>query len=460
MKKQSQSQELFLNLYGKLSRKIEESVETIFTGVNIDEFSDTNYKRFMESSYSKQFFLDETIYQKNLTIQSFIENEVLSELYTNTYDSLLNENSDSELSFGQSIILENTEEMFNVKYKGASLHELEKFEEGIGTGMLAGAGGVFAASGMLPSVPLIAFGALTVIGVNLLLPARWARVSDDMSEKLLGDVGKVLFGTKSMLAASGTSLGASNNNIINFDNIDVNPEVKKLFNSLSRTQDKKAPVNGINTIVASCLEQNDALNSSEISDTQKGFFRGKYSPKYNNIFKVFIESLFKKSTNKQDEEFNTLLRYRKCLSEKLVDMYKFLMIANVSQNKEYKKILRVMKKGFHSNPEQLLTFMHTDDEVGKLNKENIITLVRFRMFLEDMSKDLKRGTFDVDKEASVYLSQKLKMVDTEVEDYLAKNGRRIETAYENRSEFNRKDFKNKRPDEKYLKRKLMGFSEN
>ena len=457
MKKQPQSQELFLDLYSKMAKKIEESTDTIFTGVNIEEFAEINYERFMESSYSKQFFLDDTIYQKNLTIKAFIENEVLSEFYTNTYDKLLNEHSDNELSFNQTILLENTQEKFNVRYKGASLHELEKFEEGIGTSLLAAAsGGIYAMTGALPSIPLIAFGALTVIGLNLLLPARWTRIADNAIEKLLTTMGHALFGTKSMFAVG--RLGASNNNIINFDNIDGNPEVVKLFNSLTRSKNKSAQIDGINTIVATCLDKNDVFENGDIDDSQKGFLRGKFSPRYNSIFSVLVESIFKKSANKRNEEFNTLLRYRKCLSEKLVDLYKFLMIANISQNKDYKKILRAMKKGFHDNPEQLLSFVNVDDEESKLNKENIMNLIKFRLFLTDMAKDLGRGAFDVDKEASTFLLQKLKTVDNEVEDYLSKNGRKIETVYENRAEFNRKAFKNKKPDEKHMKRHLMDLS--
>jgi len=456
--KLSHSQELFFDLYGKLSTKIEESTDTIFSDVSIAEHAEVNYERFMESKYSKQFFMENSTYQKNETIKAFIENEVLSELYTNTYDSLIRENSTSDLSFSQEIILEATVEQFNVKYKGSSNHELEQFEEGIGLGMAA-ASGIFAATGAIPSVPLVAFGALTVMGISLLMPARYARAADDASERLLGGLGKALFGTKSLLAMKGTSLGASNNNILNYDNIDVNPEVRKLFNSLSRTQNKKAPIDGINTIVASCVEKNGVMDDVELPSGFAGFIRGFYKAQYNSVFTVFIESLFKKATNKKDEEFNTLLRYRKCLAEKLVDMYKFLMIANISQSKDYRKIIRVMQKGFHNNPEQLLSFLHVSDESDQLNKENIITLTKYRMFLDDMVRDLKKGTFDIDREASIYLSQKLSTVDGEIEDYLSKNSKRIETVHENRNEFDRKDYKYNKPEEKNLKRKLMGFSD-
>ena len=451
------SQELFEDLYLKLSTKIEETTETIFENVSIDNDLEKNYNRFMSSSYAKQFYLDESTYQKNLTIQAFIENEISSEMFTETYDHLVKRSDDSELSFSQQILLENTQEAFNVRYKGDSSHQTEIFEENVfGTAINSAIKGLgISAAGALGGLPLGIFAASAVLGFQLLFPSRYARNVDDALEKGLGFLGTSLLGTKSMLAMGNTSLTASNNNIINFDNIDANPEVKKLFNTLSRSSNKKAPIEGINSIVAGCLERNDPLNAAELNESQKGYFRGIYSPKHNTIFSVFVESLFKNSSESGDEGYNTLIKYRKCLSEKLVDMYKFLMIANISQSTEYKKIIRVMKQGFHNNPEQLLSFIHTDTESNQLNKENIIVLIKFRLFLDDMAKDLKKGTFDVDRESSIFLTQKLSLVDGEIEDYINKNKKRIETVHENRQDFDRKDFKfNKRPESEF-KRKLM-----
>ena len=86
-------------------------------------------------------------------------------------------------------------------------------------------------------------------------------------------------------------------------------------------------------------------------------------------------------------------------------------------------------------------------------------ILKFRLFLDDMAKELKKGTFDVDREASIYLSQRLSQVDNEVEEYLSQNQKRIETAFESHDEFAHKDFKhNKIPDRK-LKRNLLGLSD-
>lgn len=454
--KKTISEQLFNDLYTKLSHKIEESSETIFSGISIESSMNENYKKFMESTYSKQFFIEESTYEKNKIIKLFIENEVLSILYTDTYDRLLLESDTNELSFKETYLLENTQEMFKVKYKGDSRHEVEQFEEGLGSLFVTGA-----VAAMAPGwVPVAAFGAITFLGMNLLFPSRWAQRADNMIEFSLGSIAKLLFGTKSLLAMGNTSLAASNRNIINFDNIDINPEVRALFTKLSRSNDKKGPIEGIDTIVASCVERNHALDAVSIDASTKPYLFGKYSPKHNSVFTVFYNSVFKKAGNKADEEFDTLIKYRKCLSEKLVDIYKFLMIANVSQNKDYRKIIRIMKKGFHENPEQLLSFVHTETEDEQLNKDNIITLVKFRIFLEDMSKDLSLGSFDVDRESSIFLSQKLKTVDNEIEDYLSKNQKQIETVFETRSEFARKDFKYNPAPDKNLKRQLFGLNDS
>lgn len=456
-----QSQELFDELYIKYSDKICESSETIFSGIKLTDM-EQDYKIFMESTYSFQFLNEISVYEKNETIKCFIENEVLSELFTNTKDSLLLE---GELSFSQQYLLDNTAEEFKVKYKN-----FESIEEGFGFTVAAGSiAAVFL--GAIPTVMAGLFTGATIIGLNFLLPARYARSLDDATESMLGSLGLALIGTTSIFATSMVSnrLRASNNNIINFDNIDTNPEVRKLFRTLTNVPQQgfftkafqrmgilsKPSIDGINSIVASCLDSNDVLsNVEEINSGNASYLKGKHSPQNNNIFKVFFQSVFKSSTDKNSEEYNTLLRYRKCLSEKLLDLYKLLMISNVSQSRDYKKLTRIMQSGFQGNPEQILGFMHIDDEKDEILRENIMALIKFRMFLETMAKDLNKGIFEVDKESSIFLTQKLKLIDGEIESELKKRSREIETAFESIDEFATKDFKNDKVDEKKMKRKL------
>ena len=464
MDKLPQSQELFNDLYIKMSDKLEESENTLFTGVSIREFADVNYERFMESTYSRQFFIEESLYEKNLQIKCFIENEVINTFITESVDSL-SELNGGELSFAQTILLENTCEQFNVKYMGDS----EIIEEGFGTtlsiagaGVAAYLGGAASLLGVVPIVGLTALGALPALAASLMVSSRGAREWDRTVEDWTGSIGLALAGTKSLLAKKGTSLGASNDNIINFDNIDTNPAVKKLFNTLSRNSNKDASIQGLGTLVEMCAEQNNAFSNtfeemSEDNSSLKNFLRGKYSKRNHNVFTLILDSVFKSASSKGSEEYGTLIRFRKCLSEKLVDLYKFLMIANVSQSTDYRKIIRVMERGFHDDPEQLLSFMAVDSDEEQLTKENIKLLVRFRLYLENMAKDLKKGTFAVDKESSIYLTQRLSTVDKDIADYLSKNGKKIETVFESQREFEKKDYKYNKPDEKTFKRKSFGF---
>lgn len=458
----SQSKELFESLYTNMSNKIHDSSDTIFSGVHLDDV-ETDYNTFMESIYANQFFLENSIYEKNLTIQAFIENEVLSNIYTNTRDSLTL--GGEELSFSQQYLCENTETEFNVKYK--NYEQVETLEEGLAIGS-AVLSVVSLFSAALPTTWIVAFSSVTVLGLQLLLPARYARNIDNALGVMLGVLGPLLIGTTSIFATTG-ALKHSNNNILNFDNIDTNPEVAKLFKNLTNVPQqgtfkkfftkigfmKKPSIEGINSIVASCLEQNDVTESSdEINSGNAGFLSGMYRPGNSNVISMFVNSIFKSSSDKKTEEFDKLIRYRKCLSEKLIDLYKLLLIANVAQSRDYKKLTRVMTNGFQGNPEQILGFMHVEDEKDEILRENIVSLIQFRMFLDKMAIDLGKGVFEADKESSIFLKQKLKLVDGEVEQELKKRGREIETAFESEDEFKNKDFKNKEIDEKKLKRKI------
>ncbi len=453
------SQELFDDMYTKMDKKVSSIPDTIFENISVLADKDKNYNRFMSSPYSKMFYLEESTYQKNLVIKSFIENEILSEIFTEAYDAVSAKYNDNELSFKENLLFENTVEAVNVKYKGQLLEEgfADKFFD---KANLFGKTALIGAAAAMGSLPLSIFASSAVFGLSILLPSRSARNWDMYAEKALGVLGGGLIGTKSLFALGNTSVSQSNNNILNFDNIDTNPDVKKLFYSLARTRNKKDTINALGAVVQGCLDNNDPLNSTDVEESHNNYFKGLYTPRNNNVFTVALESIFKHSGDDKSEGYGTLIQYRKCLSDKLVDMYKFLMIANISTNKDYKKITNLMKKGFADNPEHILSFLSDDTESEQLNKENILLLTKFRIFLGDLSKDLKKGIFDADKEAGTYLTQKLKNVDSEVEEYVSNHQRQIETNFEDEDDFRRKDFKfNQRP-ERDFKKKLMDKNVN
>jgi len=448
-----QSKIIFDRTVELLSQRLEESEDTIFSGTDLTSLKN-KYEEFLESVYGELYFQESSDYEKQKVILKYLHNEPLSDIFTNTYDHLVQENG--ELSFREEYLLENSLK-YNVHYKGSKLLD-NLIEEGFGIGVVAGYLGSFVGG----LIPIVAFSSIAVLGTALFLPARMAKSWDDGVSKLLGLVGEAAFGTQSVLHAFArdTALSSSNRIIVNFDNIDGNPEVKKLFFKLSRSKNKKESVEGLGTIVASCLENNDILEGMNIQPNQKNYLFGKYTPRNNTVFTVFIQSIFKNSGTPKEQYYQELLGYRKCLSDKLTDIYKFLMIGNIAQNKDYKKIVRVMKKGFHNNPDQLLHFIDNGEDDEK-TRENIIILIKYRILLEDLAKELKKGIFDVDREASIYLSQKLKVVDNEIEEYFKRNDRQLTVAHENQKDFQRKDFKYNKPDEKKINtRSLFNTTSN
>ena len=461
MKKLPLSQELFYDLYTKYSEKIEESQENIFSGINILPEMEKNYHKFTVSPAMNNFYAENSIYEKTKMIKEFIESDILSTLYSDVYDSL------EKKSFKENYLLENTVQQFNVRYIGSNNQdELNLFEESLNTWLVGAAVGI---GSMLGVIPAVAFAAGTILGLNLLMPSKFTRRIDDNLNTALGYVGTAAFGTQSILSKGKTSLSRSNNNIINFDNINTNPQVKTIFNKLIHSHNTSKPteaINGINVMVESCLSQSK-LDADLDDSTFKGMFRRAYSHQNNNVFTIAIQSIFKSGADKEDKEYASLLAYRRCLSEKLVDLYTFLIIANVSQSHEYKKIINVMKRGFPDNPSQLLAFVNETSDDNTV-RDNILNLIKFRLYLEELSVELSKGAFDVDTEAGTFLKQKLKQSDTEIEDYFARNNKSLNaqfqgdipegTSYENQKEFNNRDFKNNPIPEKEQKRSLFGMN--
>lgn len=448
----SQSREMFYNIYSKYNKKLEESTDTIFSGINLDDTSDNVYQMFTESVQFDKFLQMHTTYEKRKVILEFLEGTVYSAIYTEAFDNL-----QQDVSFSQEYILENTRQTFKLDYLGHDDYQLKIFEENISHAFAAGMG-TSAVFGLIPVIPAIAFSALAYLGINLLIPSSFARKQTDMIGKLLGNVGKAVVGTQSILLKF-NSLKHSNNAILKLDNIDTDPEVQKLFMRLANTADSKAGVAGINAIIGSCIDKNKMEKSLERS-SGKGigsWIRGLYNPRMNNVFTVLIDSLYKNANSDDQEAIGSLINFRKCLIEKLVDMYKFLLIANITQNADYKKILSVMKRGFSTNPEHLLSFVHTETKEEVLVKENLITLIQFRIMLSDLATDMKKGMFDVDKESGMYLQQKLKQIDTEIEDFFRRNNNQLETQFESRRDFDNKDFKHNAPKDSELKRNLFGL---
>jgi len=448
-----ESQIVFNEYYLKLSKKLEESEDTIFSGTSLQQEMDSAYKLFTESDNFLDFLNLDSLSKKNKHIKTFLEDTILSAIYSETKDNLLLE-SDNNLSFKLGFLLENTTKQFNVQYIGLNTRDLELYEENVIAGLAAGGAAALLGIGILPAGLL---GAGTILATSMLQPVRGSFDKVKFSEDFMGTLGSLLIRSKPFFSKSGSSLDQSRLNMMKFDNIDLNPEVKQLFHKLSSKsspiQDKNKVIDGINTITSQCEEQQDELFGIDPNIT-----RGKYNRGSKSLFKALIDDIFRESSKDQELEDGMLI-FRKCLITKLTDMYKFLMIANITTSKDYKKIAKVMTKGMDpAQTENLLSFIHIDTENDELLRENLITLMQLRLMMDTMAKDLSNGLFKADKEAGKFMKQLLKQTDISIEDFMRTHSKQIETLGENKKDFDNKEFKyNKKPD-KDFKRNLLGLS--
>ena len=152
------------------------------------------------------------------------------------------------------------------------------------------------------------------------------------------------------------------------------------------------------------------------------------SPDKYNVLKLIWKAIFGEAITDK-EGYGTLIRFRKCLSNKLVDIYKLLLISNLQNNKDHKRIMDSIVKS-NNRPEQILSFLPGDTDEDERLKDAVLSLVQFRIYLMELANNLEKGFFDVDREAGKYLKQKLSMVDGEVESYLRLNSNKFRNTFE------------------------------
>jgi hypothetical protein len=458
----------FMDLYPKLCNRASAAVDTIFEGTDLVQHIQQEYEIFKASDHYMDYLTESTKYNKQKVIEAYFEQEVLSDIFTEVVDNLIIENNNvevRELTFSQEYIIENSLKQFNVQYKG-TLGGL--IEEGIvgdfGTVISRAATTGLAMIG-IPASALVFFGTgatgAGTAGVSFIALLAFALFAPSRIRHQKLTSGAFIKGIKSLkdiiLSTNGLtrtltphSLKRSDELIATFDNIDLNPEITKLFKELKSSSSQDAPINGIKTIMSTCIESSDILNELTPSTKQQvgREMKSKYDPADQNLLKMIWTEIKRGASEEYSDRFNQLIQYRKCLGDKLIDMYKFLIIANVSQSKDFKKISKVMEKGFSQEPEHLLAFIHIDSEEEELSKENIIALMHFRLELERIAKELKLGSLKADTEAGNHLTAKLKQVDLEISEYFSRNGKKIEKVLmENNDDFNKKDFKHLDKDE-------------
>jgi hypothetical protein len=203
---------------------------------------------------------------------------------------------------------------------------------------------------------------------------------------------------------------------------------------------EKDAKSGLATIVAQCVEQNKNIFDLADKDVTSALFK---NPKNYNLFKLFWKSTLG-NANSDKNDHDTLLRFRKCLSNKLVDVYKLLLISNLQNRRDHKRITDAVSKINTGRPEAILQFIPKENQEDEKLQEAILALVQFRIHLWQLSKDLQSGMFEIDREAGKFLQQKLSTVDAEVESFLRLNQHKWAPKEENpnarKPEFKKRSF--------------------
>ena len=416
--------------------RLNKTKETIFEST-IDSSQITDAVLLEHYNYFVKNYLDE--YNSNGRDQAII----LKSIYESYNQSIFNSAIDAvivngAISYSNQILLENTEAKCNVQLDKVGKQillestlpltkNIDNEEKRLGIiqenlyGFAAGGGAMALGAGALPALGI---GAIVSIAASLLVSSKHM---NDLTQYVSG-LGSILFRAfTSQLNYLNNSFFAnaevSRKMLINFDNIDADKTVIDLFKKMQKTtasnpraaeQDAK---NGLATIVAQCVEQNRNIFDIADKDITTSLFN---NPKNYNLFKMFWKSTLG-NANSDKNDHDTLLRFRKCLSNKLVDVYKLLLISNLQNRGDHKRITEAVSKINSGRPELILQFIPKETPEDEKLQEAILALVQFRIHLWNLSKDLQSGMFDLDREAGKFLQQKLTTVDAEVESFLRLN---------------------------------------
>ena len=426
----SESYNTFSIKFKALLEQANNSDSTIFSkGIDVSKISDQlileHYGYFVKKFHTDYIQTKDHREQAKIIKQS-INESFFQHNFNQVLDQIIMEGN---VSLNNQILLENTVEKFKLDLSkvGINYLDLDKqaLEENVG-GFTAGIVGALAGVGALPTIGI---SMLTSFAFALLMPAKSVNDINNGIGNFAGIVGRCLTGAFSIWNTPLTpGIAQSQHNIINFDNIDADDKVKELFKKIQKIHiDDKMAQRGLTALVAECVEQNG--NILKMVESDGHWLDGFFSPQKYNILKLIIKSVNGKAAS-DETDYNTLLRFRKCLSNKLVDVYKLLLISNLQSKKDHSRILNSITKSNTTRPEQLINFLPTETDEDKQLKEAILSLIMFRMHLVKLADDLEKGFFEVDKDAAVYLRQKLRTTDSEVEQYLRLNANKFQAPFE------------------------------
>lgn len=428
----SESHTNFTIKFNAILEKASNSDATIFSNIlnegTVSEDLILEHYGYFIKNYNYDYHQADPI-RKNEIIKQSIQESFLQQSFNAVMDSVILE---GDISLHKQIMLENTVEKFNLDlsklginylspdYKVGSIEENFAGFVGAGAAGLLGAG----ASGVVAASMVSSF------ALSLLMPARNMNMLGAWVGEYIGKIGRALVAGINFWQLGYTpALGQSHQNLLDFDNIDADPVVKDLFRKIQKIHiNETIAQRGLSALTAECIHQNSNILSM-IEGKPNNLLDGIFEPNKYNVLKLTIKAMVGKAET-GGEDYDTLLRFRKCLSNKLVDVYKLLLISNLQNKKDHSRILNTITKANSDRPEQLINFLPSETDEDKQLREAILSLIMFRMHLSKLVKGLEQGFFEVDKEAGKFLDQKLKAVDTEVEQYLRLHKSKFQPPFE------------------------------
>ena len=426
----SQSFNTFSIKFKSLLEQANSSDATIFSGNlqldNIEESVIMEHYGYFIKNYNYEYHQLNDNKEKSNLIKKSINESFFQNNFNLVLDQIILEGN---VSLNNQILLENTVDKFKLDLSKVGINYLNPDQNTIEENIAGFTAGATSLALGVAALPALGISMLTSFAFALLMPARQINEINTNVGNFAGIVGRALTGSYTIWNTGFTpALGQSHQNLLNFDNIDADDKVKELFKKIQKIHiDDKMAQRGLTALVAECVEQNG--NILKMVESDYHWLDGFFSPQSFNILKLVMKAINGKAAT-DDNDYNTLLRFRKCLSNKLVDVYKLLLISNLQSKRDHSRILNAITKSNSDRPEQLINFLPAETEEDKQLREAILSLIMFRMHLTKLADGLEKGFFEVDKEASVYLRQKLRTVDSEVENFLRLNKNKFQPPFE------------------------------
>lgn len=397
-----------------------------------------------ETTYSNQILLENTVDKFNLDL-NMIGKPILESVHSK-YSKEIKEITENTSIEDMNLVIPDCAMKCLIEHSQQSCSTSKEItENAYGTvgGIGAGAGAMALGATVTGALP-VAIGTATIISVitSLFLPASKINQVEQFMRKWTGEIGVMLTGSFSYLLNLNnfSSAKQSLQNILKFDNIDADPKVIEMFKKIIQSNPNNKNVEmGLQSLIAQCIDQNKNIFNIADKEVRNSWLQ---NPQNGNLAKIFWKSTFGNANNDKGDQ-DILLRFRKCLSTKLVDTYKLLLLSNLENRRDHKHIVDSIRKVGVGRAENILNFLTAESPEDKVLNEAILNLVMFRIHLLQLAKELQQGAFTVDKEAGKFLEQKLNMVDGEVENALRLHQSRNRPPFEGNL-MNRKPFEGKK----------------